>query len=54
MRRDVCATGAHQKDGDITEDDLYTWRDKLQKVTDEYVGKVDDLGKQKEAEITEV
>jgi len=43
-----------QKDGDITEDDFYRSRDDLQKVTDEYVSKVDDLGKAKEAEIMEV
>jgi len=42
-----------QKDGDITEDDLFKAREDLQKVTDEYVGKVDDLGRQKEAEIME-
>lgn len=43
-----------QKDSDITEDDFYRARDDLQKLTDEYVGKVDDLGKQKEIEIMEV
>lgn len=42
-----------QKEGEITEDDLYTSREKLQKMTDEYIGKVDELGKQKDAEIME-
>ncbi|NLX37102.1 MAG: ribosome recycling factor [Chloroflexi bacterium] len=55
VRRDVLRDLERlQKDGEITEDDLYTTRDRLQKLTDEYVGKVDELGKQKEAEITEV
>jgi len=38
----------------ITEDDFFRAQDNLQKVTDEYIEKIDDLGEQKEAEIMEV
>ena len=38
----------------ITEDDLHRGIDKLQDLTNEYVEKIDDIGKQKEAEIMEV
>jgi len=38
----------------ITEDDLHRGIDKLQDLTNEYVEKIDDIGKKKEAEIMEV
>ncbi len=38
----------------ITEDDLHRGTDKLQDLTNEYVEKIDEIGKQKEAEIMEV
>jgi ribosome recycling factor len=38
----------------ITEDDLHRGIDKLQDLTNKYVEKIDDIGKQKEAEIMEV
>ena len=38
----------------ITEDDLHRGIDKLQDLTNEYVEKIDEIGKQKEAEIMEV
>jgi ribosome recycling factor len=38
----------------ISEDDLFKAQDDLQKLTDKYVEQVDQLGKQKEAEIMEV
>jgi ribosome recycling factor len=38
----------------ITEDDLHRGIDKLQDLTNAYVEKIDDIGKQKEAEIMEV
>ncbi len=38
----------------ITEDDFFRAQDDLQELTDKYVKQIDDLGKQKEAEIMEV
>ena len=38
----------------ITEDDLYFGRDEMQKLTDQYIAKVDELGQAKEKEILEV
>ncbi|HEX2189117.1 MAG TPA: ribosome recycling factor [Longimicrobiaceae bacterium] len=43
-----------QKDGDLTEDEGRRAQDQVQKLTDEYVHKVDDLTKKKEAEVLEV
>ncbi|MBM7552719.1 ribosome recycling factor [Thalassobacillus pellis] len=43
-----------EKDGDLTEDELRGYQDDVQKVTDEYVSKVDELSKNKESEILEV
>lgn len=43
-----------EKDGAISEDDLRTMSDAVQKLTDTYVKKVDDLLKTKEAEIMQV
>jgi ribosome recycling factor len=43
-----------QKDGEITEDEARRSQDQVQKLTDEYVHKVDDLVKKKEAEVMEV
>lgn len=43
-----------QKDGDLTEDGMRREQDQVQKLTDEYVHKVDDLLKKKEAEVLEV
>lgn len=43
-----------EKDGDLTEDDLRSFQDDVQKVTDEHVLKVDELAKTKEEEIMEV
>lgn len=43
-----------QKDGDIPEDDAHKLTDELQKVTDEFTGKIDEAFKSKEAEIMEV
>ncbi len=42
-----------QKEGEISEDDLYKSRDDLQKVTDDYTKRCDELGEQKQAEIME-
>ncbi|EOR26448.1 ribosome recycling factor [Cytobacillus oceanisediminis] len=43
-----------EKNGDITEDDLRGYNDDIQKLTDEYIVKVDALTKEKEKEILEV
>ncbi|MGE6631430.1 ribosome recycling factor [Bacillus sp. NPDC077027] len=43
-----------EKNGDITEDELRSSSDDVQKLTDEYVSKIDDVTKNKEKEIMEV
>lgn len=45
---------ALEKDGDITEDELKTGLDKIQKKTDEYVKVIDEMVKVKEKEIMSV
>jgi ribosome recycling factor len=55
VRRDV---DKHLKDlktkGDVGEDDERRAEDRVQKLTDVHTGKIDDLLRRKEAEITEV
>lgn len=43
-----------EKDGDLTEDDLRSYQDDVQKVTNQNVDKIDELAKTKEEEIMEV
>lgn len=43
-----------EKNGEITEDDQRGYSDDIQKITDEYIAKVDSLTKEKEKEILEV
>ena len=43
-----------EKAGEIPEDDSHRIMDEVQKLTDEYTGKVDDLLKAKEEEIMEI
>ena len=43
-----------EKEKLITEDDFYFGRDELQKLTDEYIKKVDEIGAAKEKEILEI
>ena len=43
-----------EKDKDITEDELHTGQDKVQKITDQYVAKVDEITAKKEQEILEL
>jgi ribosome recycling factor len=43
-----------EKDGELTEDELRGYQDDVQKETDTYIKKVDDLTKAKEEEILEV
>jgi len=48
------AIKASQKDGDTSEDDARREQDEVQKLTDKYVEKIDELTKHKEAEVMEV
>ncbi len=43
-----------EKNGDITEDELRGYTDDVQKLTDDYIAKVDSVTKEKEKEIMEV
>jgi ribosome recycling factor len=43
-----------EKEKMITEDDLARGEEEIQKMTDEFIAKIDDMGKVKEKEITEV
>ena len=43
-----------EKAGEITEDDLRGYTEDIQKVTDKYIEKVDEIAKDKEKEIMEV
>jgi len=46
--------GDLEKDKQISEDDFYQAKEDLQKLTDDYIKKADELGEQKQAEILEV
>jgi len=55
VRRDgLKELGELQKNKEISEDDFYKAKEDLQKLTDEYIKKADELGEQKQAEIMEV
>lgn len=55
IRRDAIDTfRTHEKNGDIREDDLYTFEDEMQKLTDKYVGKVDQAVEEKNKELMEL
>lgn len=55
VRRDANDTlKKSQKDGDLTEDDLRRYTEEVQKLTDSYITKVDDVADNKEKEIMEV
>lgn len=55
VRRDgMDALKKMEKDGDISEDDLRALSDDVQKLTDTFVGRVDEALKTKEAEIMQV
>lgn len=43
-----------EKDGTITEDELRTYQDQVQKITDDFISKIDQMAKNKEEEIMEV
>ena len=42
-----------KKDGDVSEDDAFKAQDQVQKITDEYIEKIDEVYKAKESEILE-
>ena len=42
-----------KKDGDISEDDAFKAQDSVQKITDEYINRIDEVYKNKEKEILE-
>jgi ribosome recycling factor len=43
-----------EKEKMVSEDDFYSGRDQLQKLTDDYIKKIDDIGAAKEKEILAV
>ncbi len=43
-----------ERDKEITEDQLHKGQDRLQELTDKHVAQIDEIGKEKEAEIMEV
>ena len=55
VRRDgLKELGALEKNKEISEDELFKAKEDLQKLTDDYIKKVDSVGEQKQAEIMEV
>ena len=55
IRRDALKSlGDLQKSSDITEDEFFKSKEDLQELTDQYIGMVDAVGEQKQAEIMEV
>jgi ribosome recycling factor len=42
-----------KKDGDVSEDDAFKAQEKVQKITDEFIEKIDGVYKEKEKEILE-
>ena len=42
-----------KKDGDIAEDDAFKAQDQVQKITDDFINRIDDIYKEKEKEILE-
>ncbi|QDH17523.1 ribosome recycling factor [Swingsia samuiensis] len=55
VRRDgMEQTKTAEKNSDISQDDMKTWSDSIQKLTDEYVKKIDDILAEKEREIKQV
>lgn len=55
VRRDgMDKTKALEKKSEISEDDVKTWSDAIQKLTDQYVKKIDEILAEKEREIKQV
>ena len=53
-RHEVDTTKKMQKDGDLPEDEAHKLTDEVQKITDDFINKIDEAFKAKEAEIMEV
>ncbi len=45
---------AEEKEKEISEDESYRALDRIQKITDEFIGKVDEICQRKEKEVMEV
>lgn len=43
-----------EKDKELSEDELRTAEEKMQEITDKYIAEIDEITKQKEAELTEI
>lgn len=55
VRRDgMDKTKAAEKNGDISQDDVKDWSDQIQKITDQYVSKIDEIFTEKERDIKQV
>ncbi|OQX62280.1 MAG: ribosome recycling factor [Desulfococcus sp. 4484_241] len=55
VRRDANETLKQmKKDGDISEDDAFSGKDKIQEITDSYIKQIDEVFKAKEKEILEI
>jgi ribosome recycling factor len=44
----------YEKEKMISEDDFYRGKDEVQELTDQFIGKIDEIGKRKEEEVMEV
>lgn len=42
-----------KKEGEISEDEMYKYQDNVQKITDEFIDRIDEIRKEKESEILE-
>ena len=47
-------TKAAEKKGEISQDDVKDWSDEIQKITDQYVNKIDEVFAEKERDIKQV
>ncbi|AOX16315.1 ribosome recycling factor [Kozakia baliensis] len=55
VRRDgMDQSKTHEKKSDISQDDLKSWSDGIQKLTDQYIKRIDDIFADKEREIKQV
>ncbi|MCT6841707.1 MULTISPECIES: ribosome recycling factor [Commensalibacter] len=55
VRRDgMDKTKAAEKKGEISQDDVKDWSDEIQKITDQYVNKIDEVFAEKERDIKQV
>jgi len=55
VRRDAMdALKKGEKDGDLTEDDHKSWSEKVQKLTDDHIKKIDELLLGKEKEVMQI